>query len=666
MDNCSTPTVALSEQTEPGSCAATYTILRTWRGTDACGNTTSHEQRLGVQDVAAPVLSGVPADATYECDSLPPPGEVTVDDNCTTASVSLIESAEPGDCEGSSTVSRTWTAEDECGNSSNQRQVITLQDTTPPTIENGPANATVECSDVPPPIEVTAVDNCSDPVVTLEEQMEPGPGAGKGIITRTWTAQDNCGNTTTHTQVLNVIDTIAPTLDGVPGDVTVECSAVPTPATVTASDNCASPETQFSETIEQGDCEGKWTIRRTWTATDDCGNTISQTQVITVVDSTPPSFGELPDGLTAECDDVPIPAVVEATDLCSSAPVDFVETSEVGTCSGESTISRTWVARDACGNESRHIQTIQVVDTTAPTMSDDPADVVAECDAVPAPAELSAQDNCTTALDVDYSEIVTPGSCEGRYTLQREWSTADDCGNSVAVNQLVTVQDTTAPTVQLDPDGTQYICDGKPVSFLLDSSDNCSQPALALENLITITANSRDRVNVTEFPDGSVRVTATGPALIMGTATASDDCGNASSPFRFTVTAEKGFEACSQGFWKNHYERWGPTGFSPGDLFLDAFQITDLSSSEIPGDFSTSITLREAINKTGGSFSQLLLQGTAALLSAAHPSVDFPVTLSEVRAIMQATFAGDLAMSDALAWINNGNAAEKECGCPIE
>ncbi len=263
VDNCSTPTVALSERTEPGSCVANYTILRTWRGTDACGNTTSQEQRIAVQDVAAPILSGVPADVTYECDSLPPPGEVTASDNCTTVSIDLAETTAPGDCYGSSIVSRTWTAADECGNSSNQRQVITLQDTTPPTIENGPVGATVECSDLPPPVEVTAVDNCSDPVVTLAEQTEPGPGAGKGIITRTWTAQDNCGNTTTHTQVLNVVDTVAPTLDGVPGDVTVECSAVPSPAIVGATDNCASPEAQFSEAIEHGDCDGKWTIRRT-------------------------------------------------------------------------------------------------------------------------------------------------------------------------------------------------------------------------------------------------------------------------------------------------------------------------------------------------------------------------------------------------------------------
>ena len=61
---------------------------------------------------------------------------------------------------------------------------------------------------------------------------------GCGTIVRTWTVTDNCGNTTTATQTITVQDTQPPTLVGVPADVTVECTAIPAAATVTASDNC--------------------------------------------------------------------------------------------------------------------------------------------------------------------------------------------------------------------------------------------------------------------------------------------------------------------------------------------------------------------------------------------------------------------------------------------
>jgi len=665
-DNCSTPTVGLNETTEPGACPAAYTLLRTWTATDDCGNPTEHTQTIAVEDTAAPQLVGVPTDATYECDSLPLPPEVTATDNCTTATVTFDETTEPGDCVGSAQITRTWTAEDECTNSVSDSQVITLEDTTPPVIENGPDDIVAECSDIPAPPDVTATDNCSEATVTLNTTNDPGIGEGKGLITRVWTATDSCGNSSTHTQLVMVVDTTAPELHGLPGDATVECSAVPDPPEVTATDNCASPAVQYDQQIEPGDCSGRWTIHRTWSATDDCGNTTSHTQTITVVDTTPPSFGPLPEDTTAECDDVPAAATVTASDLCGDATVELVENSEPGSCQGSSTITRTWTATDDCGNEASHTQTIDVSDTTDPTLSDDPADIVVECDSVPDAKKLTASDNCSSAPDVAFDEIRTPGACEGEYELTREWSATDDCGNAASVDQIVTVQDTTAPKIQMSPHGTAYICDGAPVSWTLGATDNCSNAAVSLSEITSISANSRDRVNVTELGGGQVRITASGPALIWGSAVAQDDCGNGSAPFEFRVTAEHGFEACSQGFWKNHFERWGPTGFAPDDLFVDAFQITDLSSSEIPASFSPTLTLGDATAMSGGDFNQVLVQGTAALLNAASAQVDYPATVAEVRAIVQAAFAGDLTMNQAQSMLTQWQSAEGQCGCPID
>jgi hypothetical protein len=230
----------------------------------------------------------------------------------------------------------------------------------------------------------------------------------------------------------------------------------------------------------------------------------------------------------------------------------------------------------------------------------------------------------------------------------------------------VTVQDTKAPTVSISPNGVQVICEGRPATFTLRGTDRCSPSHFTFAVLEAITANSRDQVTVVTLPDGSVRISSASPAYVMGEYVAEDDCGNASAPFEFKVTARHGWEACSQGFWKNHVDRWGPTGFTPNMRFVDAFEITDFSSPEIPSSFDKDMTFLEAASQTGGSFNQLLLQGSAALLNAAHPDVDYPYSVLQIQTVMQDAFAGRMTFDEARDFINTGQAVEGECGCPVQ
>ena len=97
---------------------------------------------------------------------------------------------------------------------------------------------------------------------------------GNYTINRTWTATDACGNTTTHNQTVTVQDTTAPTFnEELPADITAQCDNVPEEQTLTAADNCGDATVAFNETTTDGDCPGNYTINRTWTATDACGNT---------------------------------------------------------------------------------------------------------------------------------------------------------------------------------------------------------------------------------------------------------------------------------------------------------------------------------------------------------------------------------------------------------
>ena len=55
-----------------------------------------------------------------------------------------------------------------------------------------------------------------------------------------------------------------------------------------ATDNCGEVTIEVSSETIAGDAAGNYTVVRTFTATDDAGNSTSATQTITVEDTTAP------------------------------------------------------------------------------------------------------------------------------------------------------------------------------------------------------------------------------------------------------------------------------------------------------------------------------------------------------------------------------------------
>jgi len=358
-----------------------------------------------------------------------------------------------------------------------------------------------------------------------------------GANTVTLTVDDGTVSTQCTTNVY-VVDNIDPVLSGVPGSVTVECDSVPAAATPSASDNCdTSVAITFSESSSAGSCANSYTITRTWTAADDTGNTDVGTQTITVQDTTDPVLAGVPADVSVECNKVPVAALVTATDNCGDNPVITyaqVRTDEVDSCPSNYTLTRTWTATDACGNTDVGVQVITVQDTTAPVLSGVPGPVTVECDSVPAPASPNATDNCDESPSVDLVEIRTDGNCPSNYTLTRTWTATDACGNASSESQVITVEDTIAPTLTSDVhDIFPY---DAPITFNVITNDNCGDVDLVLSyNCHKVNKNGKvssklDSCDVVITGNQIMVVDSGGVGTIITiSATATDECGNSTS-----------------------------------------------------------------------------------------------------------------------------------------
>jgi hypothetical protein len=450
VDNCDpAPSLGYDEAREDGPCADSYTLVRTWTTADVCGNATAATQRVAVVDNVAPVLAGVPPDATVECDSVPAPSAPTAADNCDPApAVALAESRTDGPCSDTYTLTRTWTATDRCGNAAQGVQTLSVVDTRAPAFEGLAGDVEAACDAVPAAPDVTARDCGAGVDVQFAEERKDGACPDAYTLVRRWTAADDCGHSASVTQVVTVADTVAPVLQDVPPSVTVECDSVPAAASPTVADNCdPAPSLALVEVREDGPCAGFYTLARTWTATDRCGNSAEAVQAISVVDTQPPVLEGVEPGSAVECDAVPPPAAVTATDCGAPEDVEFSEVREDGACADSYALVRTWTATDACGQMSEAAQRIDVFDSIAPVLQDLPADETVECDAVPAAPSPAVADNCDPAPALELVETREDGPCAGAYTLARTWRVTDRCGNASEAVQTIVVVDTTPPAL---------------------------------------------------------------------------------------------------------------------------------------------------------------------------------------------------------------------------
>lgn len=208
-DNCTADVpVSFTDNPEEFS-GCSMTIIRTWTAIDEANNTSICEQILFVTDETPPVFTLCPSDVTVECgeeDNLDITGRPEAEDACNDiGELSFTDEIVFSDgC--TKVIIRTFTVDDNCENTAECLQQITVTDTQPPVI-SCPDNLNVQCgqeNDLTITGLPIAEDNCGGEVSVIYSDDLTNITACNGNIIRTFIATDQCGNSASCDQLIFV------------------------------------------------------------------------------------------------------------------------------------------------------------------------------------------------------------------------------------------------------------------------------------------------------------------------------------------------------------------------------------------------------------------------------------------------------------------------------
>lgn len=316
------PLVSVDDDAPDGliNFACNDSLTVTFTVTDLCGGMASVDFVYMTVDTTAPFFIGiVPDTLQLNCgETVPLPPDVSLFECDTMPMTTYAETSTQvmdGSCQQYEfEVERTWTATDRCGNSTIIRRRYEIRDTEAPEFTR-PSNINLTCLQDPFDLDFTGrpsalSDNCSPTellVVTFADQV-----IGAGIcrnsfdVERTWTVTDLCGNSRVRVQRIRIRDNVPPTFTPPMDDVIVSCenylNTEITGQPFNLNDQCdETVNLSFEDDISPGACTNNFTVAREWRIFDDCGNSRSFTQSLTVIDTTGPVVVTAPEDLRTSC-----------------------------------------------------------------------------------------------------------------------------------------------------------------------------------------------------------------------------------------------------------------------------------------------------------------------------------------------------------------------------
>ena len=326
--------------------------------------------------------------------------------------------------------------------------VVTVVDTTPPTLATLP-DLTAEATS-PSGAAISFKPSATDRVDgVVAPRCEPAPGSTfpVGATKVTCTATDAHGNRMSAGFGVTVVDTTPPVLK-LPGDLTVEATSA---GGATVSYNASATDGGGGGAPSCTRPPGPFPLGPTivtCTAADAHGNRASGSFKVDVVDTTPPAL-KLPGAMTVEAT-----SASGASVTYTVSAIDAVSGTVTPSCSrgpgafplGQSTVTCT--ATDARGNRASGNFSVNVVDTTPPTLKL-PGTLTVEA------TSRAGGDAAFTVSAVDaVTGAVNPSCSQGQGAFPFGQTTVtctaiDARGNKATGSFTVNVVDTTPPTLTL-------------------------------------------------------------------------------------------------------------------------------------------------------------------------------------------------------------------------
>ncbi len=414
--------------------------LVTWTATDVASNSKSVVQKVIVVDTKPPKLM-IPQDIVIDATSYDQNdiylGEAIVVDNGNI--ISITNDAPNFFSVGNTTV--TWTAADSSGNVASKKQMVSVIDTSVPVI-TPPENIVYEATSFKDNIIILGTPEVSDiQKVTITNDAPPVFPYGETNVT--WLVMDPAGNSATVNQIVTVIDTTSPTLI-IPGDIVFEATSVDNNkiflGNATASDIAGI--SKVSNNSPNAFPFGITVV--TWTASDNVGNSISQDQIVTVVDTTAPQI-KAPKDIVLEANDND--SNVVDLDLPWSIDIIGVEsyTNDAPATFPIGMTTVTWTAVDTSGNKVSDTQVVTIHDTTPPTIIP-PSNILVEANTSSGMPIKIGEANVSDLIGVDSITNNAPELFSlGNTTVT--WTATDIFGNTAAADQIISIIDTTFPTI---------------------------------------------------------------------------------------------------------------------------------------------------------------------------------------------------------------------------
>jgi hypothetical protein len=240
--------------------------------TDKNGAFTTCTVNIDYCDKLAPVISALPTPSTIDCPATPTFAQATATDDCDSdVTLTFNDVTTSGSCTGVYSITRTWTATDDCGRTSTASQTINVQDITAPVVSIINGSKTVNCitNATEPELVPKATDTCGGELngilTSIVDSPFPISCEGSRVYTYTYTDCSGLSTTWVYTYTIEAEDFNLPANDGS----TVACAAdITAPVVPAVSDNCGNVLTASAPVISAAPvCEGSVTYTYTFT---DC------------------------------------------------------------------------------------------------------------------------------------------------------------------------------------------------------------------------------------------------------------------------------------------------------------------------------------------------------------------------------------------------------------